>query len=240
MTNEKSMRLFLIGATGRIGRAVIDQAIERGHTVTAFVRSPEKLGAQRAWVSAHKGDPRNVDDLRAALPGHDAVISALGPPGIGRTTIHRDAARSTVAAMQATGVRRLLIVSAAMLFEDEGFLYWLARNTFLRNVAEDHVAMEGIVTASELDWTIVRPPRLTMGALTARYAVEDGRMPRGRQSISRADVAHFLLDEVEDPGHLRRVVGITSTKAPAPAALRPSGAPRDRGAGSSPGLLTDA
>jgi putative NADH-flavin reductase len=216
MTNERSMRLFLIGATGRIGRAVIDQAIERGDTITAFVRSPGKLGDQRAWVSVQKGDPRNVDELRAALPGHDAVISALGPPGLGRTTIHRDAARSTIAAMQAVGVRRLLIVSAAVLFDDERFLYWLARNTFLRNVAEDHAAMERIVTASELDWTIVRPPRLTMGSLTARYAVEDGRMPPGRQSISRADVAHFLLDEVEHAAHLRRAVGITSTKAPAP------------------------
>jgi putative NADH-flavin reductase len=208
-------RLFILGATGRIGRAIIDQAIERDHAVTAFVRSPEKLGGLRGWVSVRTGDPRSVDDLRAALPGHDAVISALGPPGIGRTTIHRDAARSTVMAMQATGIRRLLVVSAAVLFENQGFLYWLARNTFLRNIAEDTDGMERIVMANDLDWTIVRPPRLTMGALTGRYAVEEGRMPRGRQSISRADVAHFLLEEVEQGGHVRRMIGITSTKAPA-------------------------
>jgi putative NADH-flavin reductase len=211
-----SKRLFVLGATGRIGRAFIEQAIQHDHGVTALVRSPEKLGHLRAWVSVHSGDPRSLEDLHAALPGHDVVISALGPPGIGPTTIHRNAARSTIVAMQAAGIRRLLIVSAAVLFENEGFFYWLARNTFLRNVAEDTAAMERVVMATDLDWTIVRPPRLTMGALTGRYAVAEGRMPRGRQSISRADVAHFLLEEVEHPRHVRRMVGITSTKAAAP------------------------
>jgi putative NADH-flavin reductase len=224
MANDNSKRLFILGATGRIGQAVIDEAIERGHRVTAFVRSPDKIGGLRPWISVEKGDPRSIDDLRAALPGHDAVISALGPPGIRRTTIHRDAARTTVMAMQAAGIRRLLIVSAAVLFENQGFFYWLARNTFLRNVAEDTAAMERIVTASELDWTIVRPPRLTMGDLTRHYAVKDGRMPAGRQSISRADVAHFLLDELERPEHIRRMVGITSTKAQArELSARPTG-----------------
>jgi putative NADH-flavin reductase len=101
------MRLFILGATGGIGRALIRQAIERGHTATAFVRSPEKLGAPPRGLTVRKGDPRSLGELRAALPGHDAVLSALGPPGPGPTTIHRDCARSTVAAMQAAGVRSL-------------------------------------------------------------------------------------------------------------------------------------
>jgi putative NADH-flavin reductase len=206
------LRLFMLGATGGVGRALVDQARERGHQVTAFVRSPQRLGAPRAGVTVREGDPRNVAALSAALPGHDAVVSALGPPGPGRTTILRDCARSTVAAMQVAGVRRLLVVSAAMLFEDGGILFAVMRRVLLRNVAEDSAEMERVVMASGLDWTIARPPRLTNGPLTQHYRVEDGRMPHGRISVSRADVAHFLLGEVEDAAHTRQIVGMTGTR----------------------------
>jgi putative NADH-flavin reductase len=208
------MRLFILGATGGIGRALIDQAIERSHTVTAFVRSPEKLGAPCDGLAVRKGDPRSVDELLAVLPGHDAVLSALGPPGPGRTTIHRDCARATIAAMHATGVRRLLVVSAAVNFENEGFIYWLFRNTLLRNIVEDTSAMERLVMASGLDWTIARPPRLTNGPLTQQYGVEDNRMPRGGFSLSRADVADFLLEELDRRAHIQRIVGMASMKVP--------------------------
>jgi putative NADH-flavin reductase len=146
--------------------------------------------------------------LVAALPGHDAVLSALGPPGPGPTTILREAARSSVAAMRAIGVHRLLVVSAAMLFEDAGILAAVLRNTLLRNVAEDCTAMERTVTASDLDWTIVRPPRLTNGRLTAQYRTADGRMPPGIPLVSRADVAAFILDELERGAHVGQIVGM--------------------------------
>src|ERR1700746_2677606 len=84
-----------------------------------------------------QGDPRSAAELCDPLAGHDAVLSAIGPPGLGRTTILRDCARSTVAAMQAEGLRRLLVVSAAMLFQDAGILAAVLRRTLLRNVAED-------------------------------------------------------------------------------------------------------
>lgn len=222
---KASMRLFILGATGGIGRALIDQAIDRGHKVTAFARSPEKLGAPREGVTVRKGDPRSVEELRAALPDHDAVLSALGPPGPGPTTIHRECARSTVAAMQAAGVRRLLIVSAAVLFENQGFASWLLRNTLLRNIAEDTAGMERIVMDSGLDFTIARPPRLTNGRLTGYYAIEDDRMPRGGSTVSRADVAHFLLNELDHRAHVHRMVGMASAKAPAQEAERRLGSP---------------
>jgi putative NADH-flavin reductase len=112
--------------------------------------------------------------------------------------------------MKNTGVRRLLIVSAAMLFPDAGIVPAIVRRTFLRNVAEDSTEMERVVMASGLDWTIVRPPRLTNGALTEDYRVEDGRLPAGRLTISRADVAHFLLDELERGTHIGQIVGMAS------------------------------
>jgi putative NADH-flavin reductase len=210
----RSSRLFVLGATGGIGLALIEQATRRGHLVTAFVRSPQKLGTLRERVTVRQGDPRSADELTAALPGHDAVLSALGPPGPGPTTILGDGARSTVAAMQATGVRRLLVVSAAVLFDDAGVLSTILRRTLLRNVAKDSTEMERAVMSSGLEWTIARPPRLTNGPLTGRYGVADDRLPDDtRLTISRADVAHFLLQEVEASAHMHRIVGVAALKA---------------------------
>jgi putative NADH-flavin reductase len=110
--------------------------------------------------------------------------------------------------MEAEGVRRLLVVSMGALFQHAGILAALLRSTVLRNAAEDSREMERVVMASELDWTIVRPPRLTHGQFTGDYQVKDGDMPHGRLSLSRADAAHFLLGEVERGEHLRQIVGI--------------------------------
>lgn len=207
---KTASRLFVIGATGRTGRALLDQARARGHQVTAFVRSPEKLGAPADGVAVRQGDPHQVSELIPALAGHDAVVSALGPPGAGPTTVLRDCARSTVEAMHAAGVQRLLVVSAAMLFEDAGVVAALLRKTLLRSVAEDSAEMERVVRGSGLDWTISRPPRLTNGPLTGRYHVEDWHLPPGGRSVSRADVAHFLLDTLEAGAHVRQIVGMAS------------------------------
>lgn len=212
MNDRTAMRLFILGATGGVGRALVEQALQRGHHVTAFVRSPQKLDGI-AGTTVLRGDPRNAGQLRDALPGHDAVLSSLGPTGIGPTTIVADGARATVAAMQAIGLRRLLLVGVAVLFENDGILPAIARRTFLRNVARDSAEMERVVAASGLDWTVARPPRLTDGKPTFAYGVADGRMPDGaRLTISRADVAHFLLDEVERPAHVHRIVGLASVK----------------------------
>ena len=81
-SSDSSKRIFVLGATGGTGRAIVEQARQRGHRVTAFVRSPQKLGPVGDGLTVIRGDPRNADGLRAALPGHDAVLSALGPPGI--------------------------------------------------------------------------------------------------------------------------------------------------------------
>lgn len=211
-------RLFILGATGGTGLALVEQALERGHRVTAFVRSPKKLGLPREGLTVVRGNPFDAAAVGAALAGHDAVLSALGPPGPGRTTVAEDGARSTVAAMQAAGVRRLLVVGVAVLFENIGLLADLLRSTLLRNVARDSAEMERIVRASDLDWTIARPPRLTNGPLTGRYGVADDRLPEGAGGmaiLSRADLAHFLLDEVEHPAHVRRIVGIAKVRAAA-------------------------
>lgn len=209
------MHLFILGATGGIGRELVNQALDRHHRVTAFVRSSHKLGGAREGFTVIEGDVRNPERMSAALAGHDAVLSALGPPGPARNTITSDSARATVAAMESTGVRRLVVVGVAALFPDIGMFGHLLRNTLLRNIADDSAEMERIVKATRLDWTIVRPPRLTNGPRREHYGVAEDHLPQGAGGnaiVSRADVAHFILDEVERSAHIRRVVGIAYTK----------------------------
>ncbi|MDB6122063.1 MAG: Flavin reductase [Pedosphaera sp.] len=204
------MRLFILGATGRTGQALIGQARKRGHHVTAFVRSPQKLGGLGEGVTIRQGDPRSIAELSAALPNHDAVLSALGPPGLGRTTILRDCASSTVGAMRAANVRQLLVISAAVLFRDAGILPALMRHTLLRNVAEDSAEMERVVIASGLDWTVVRPPRLTNGRLTGKYRVREDHLPNFGFTISRADVADFMIKTAENRASIGKIIGVSN------------------------------
>jgi putative NADH-flavin reductase len=178
-TAQTSMRLFILGATGGIGREIVDQALKRHHRLTAFVRSPHKLGVPDQHLTVIQGDVLDPQALGSALAGHDAVLSAIGPPGPGRSTITSDAAQATVTAMRATGARRLVIVGVAMLFPDSGLLGRILRNTFMRNIGNDSAEMEGTVKASELDWTIVRPPRLTNGTRTEHYGVANDHLPPG-------------------------------------------------------------
>jgi putative NADH-flavin reductase len=200
------MHLFILGATGGTGRALLAQA--GSHQITALVRSPQKLTSP--GVRVVKGDPRNAAQLGAAMSGCDAVISALGPPLPPRnwpraTTLLGDAARATIEAMTKAGVRRLLVVSGDIMFTDRlAFL----RATLLRHLYKDDVEMERATQASGLDWTIARPTRLTDGALSGVYRTESGRLPERPRPVSRADVAHFLLGAAERRQHLGEIVGL--------------------------------
>jgi putative NADH-flavin reductase len=202
------MRLFLLGATGRTGTQLIDLALERGHEVTAFVRSPDKL-AKRAHLRVVPGDPRSREQLTAALPGHDAVLSALGPNGtraLRPNTLLAECARSTVEAMLASGVRRLAVVSAALLFPEKGLQFAIGR-WVLKHHLRDLTAMEAVVQQSRLDWTIARPPRLTKSS-HLDYRAQRDALPPGSYATSFRSVAAFLLDAVEGRAHEREVVGL--------------------------------
>ncbi len=202
------MRLFILGATGGIGRKLVKQGLERGYEVTAFARAPEKLRLRHERLAAIPGDPRDAEQLKKALIGHDAVLSTLGHRRGGSVTLLGECARGTVSAMQETRVRLLLVVSVAFLFCDAGLPAALLRNVFLRANGVDSREMERALIESEPDWTIVRPPRLTNGPRTGRYRVEGGHLPRRGFLISRAEVAHFMLDETGKGARVRKIVGV--------------------------------
>jgi putative NADH-flavin reductase len=227
--SDDPRRLLILGATGRTGRELVHQALARGHRITAIVRSPDKLGEPLDGLAVVAGDATRAADMRTAVAGHDAVISTIGPPGPGATTVTADGARAIVSVLEGTGVTRLLVVSVGVLFADAGLLAAMLRRTLLRGVADDAEEMERIVSASSLDWTIVRPPRLTNGASTACYAVCEGHSPHrsGLASLRRADLARFLLDETEHAHHVHRIVGIARTR-------RSSRAPAGRASAAEP------
>ena len=202
------MRLFLLGATGRTGRRVIEQALSRGHTVTAAVRAPGALQSHpRLDIAAV--DPLNADVLASALVGHEAVISCLGQKSRRDAYLLQNAARAVVHAMTRLPAGRLLVVSQGLLFHSRNPIIPMLRLILARHVA-DSIAMERLVSASGVDWTIVRPPRLLEGGASRGYRIEEGTAPKGAWSMQRIDLAAFLLDAAERREHVRRIVGITS------------------------------
>jgi putative NADH-flavin reductase len=203
------MKLFVLGATGHTGAQILDVALAKSHSITAFVRSPEKITRRDPRLTIVSGDPHDVDILAKALPGHDAVLSALGvrPPQAFRAhSLVEQCAASTVAAVSKAGVNRLILASAAVLFQEKGigfaFFRWV-----LKHIARDLGAAEEIVRASSLDWTIARPPRLTNKS-DAGYRVARNALPPKGFSMSFRALATFMIDAVEHDSYIRETVGL--------------------------------
>jgi putative NADH-flavin reductase len=207
------MKLLILGATGHTGREIVDAALARHHDVTAFVRSPQKVSRAAANLMVVRGDPFDLPGLAQALRGQDGVLSALGlPPRQALRPSHfmAQSAAATVSAMRTAGVARLGILSAAVLFPGKGLQYaffkWL-----LRHHARDLEALETVVKASDLEWTIARPPRL-VHAKDARYLSARDALPDGASTATFRAVAAFMLDAVERREHVCEISGVASPR----------------------------
>jgi putative NADH-flavin reductase len=199
------MKLFVIGATGRTGREIVQQALARGHHVTAFVRSPESITLKNERVSVLKGNAMDENQLFDAMQNHDAVLSTLGPREVFKpSSMLHDSALATTRAMNRSGVKRLVVLSAAAHFP--GIPNRIA-SFIMRNHIRDSLAMEEIVQASDLNWTIARPPRLTQEEYTT-YRSREGAAPKMGFTLARKAVAAFMLDAIEQEKHFHKIVGI--------------------------------
>lgn len=209
------MRILVFGGTRGVGRFFVSSAAAAGHRVTVVARDPDSA---LAWLppSARglRGDARDRDAIQAAVAGHDAVVVSLGPHGADRFRhfVGR-AARWIVEAMEIHGVKRLLLVSGLGVGrsrrESPASMRWFLAPILLRATFTDRAIAEEAVVPSRLDWTIVRPLWLTDGPPTGRWrATLDGRTVR--DGIPRADVAAFLLKELEAPAFLRQAVALES------------------------------
>jgi putative NADH-flavin reductase len=219
------VKLTIFAATGGIGRHALEQAVAAGHDVTAVVRNPKKLSREVRVVTADLAAP-DPSALNCAVTGSDAVLSGLGQRLKTDAGIAAQGTRSIVQAMKATGVRRIVVVSAAPIGtmpspgrpnppkHDPGdgiFMRNLLNpiiKTLLKKLYADLAIMEDIVRDSGLDWTIVRPPRLTDKPMTGNYRTAYGQNLRGGVVISRADVAHLMLRALEQPETIKQVIGV--------------------------------
>src|SRR5919198_3345479 len=207
------MKLAIFGTTGGTGRCLVEEALSRGHEVAALARDPGRLQIRDGRLKVFQGDVLDPSTLDAPIAGADAVVSALGI-GYHRsaTTVYSAGTGNIMAAMAAAGVSRLSCISASSIelppktFVRQWLFFRFVLQPMLRRPYADIARMEEMVRSSDVDWTIMRPARLTNGRRRGAYRTgvvkageaagaaraASGKLPRA-WSISRADLAHYMI-----------------------------------------------
>lgn len=210
------MKLLVIGAAGKTGQGIVDQALAAGHQVTAFVHHREHYKEPAGLERVVAGDVQNPTTVAKAMDGQEAVLDALGGhfPFLD-TTLETDSARIVLDCMRAAGVRRLVILSTLGEGDSSAnvhsFYKHLIMPTLLRGAMKDKAGMEAVVEKSDLDWTIVRPAGLTDGEAKGDIHIVDPETAEKVRLITRADVAAFMLDQLTSHKYLHRAVGIANS-----------------------------
>lgn len=207
------MKLAIFGATGKTGRYLVQQGLEKGHELAVLVRDPAKLGVQHPKLRAIQGDVlRDTAAIEQTVTGADAVLVALGATAFKKgTNIVTDGTHAVMEAMKKAGVRRLVIVSALGVHEtsaQSGFFFHRIARPLMRLVAPtvhhivfvDKERMEDDVRQNGLDWTLVRAPRLVERPFTGKWrTVMPGEPGLSLSSLSFADLAGFMLEAAGEP-----------------------------------------
>lgn len=209
------INIAVFGATGGTGRQIVKQALAAGHQVTAVVRTPSAFEMRHEHLEVQRGDVMNPTSLASSLSNQGAVLSALGVgSSLQPTTLYSTGTRHVLQTMKAVGVRRFIGVSAGGFVTDPNDSFLLKRvvkpilKRILKNPYDDMKRMEADVERSDLDWTIIRPARLNDGPHTGQYRIAlNGNVPGG-WTISRADVADFMVKHLSDRELIGTAVGI--------------------------------
>jgi putative NADH-flavin reductase len=201
------MNILILGATGRTGRLVASLAIQRGHSVTVFVRSKSDMNDQKT-VRMIVGDPTSAVELTDAVDGQDAVISCLGLSASIEGNLLSDSSRALIAAMYGRSMR-YVVISQGLLFSSRNPLIFLLRAVLHRHVKSSY-DMESVIQKSALNWTIVRAPRLTDSSTSRGYVKAVNARPKGLWSMHRIDLANAMIDQVESKPDTRKIIGVTT------------------------------
>jgi putative NADH-flavin reductase len=215
--------LLLLGATGRTGLQVLNYALSKGYHIRALVRDPSKFIHKSDNIQLIQGTPVNINDVRKAAAGCDAVISSLNNPRaseslwakpINSPTLMTDSIQNTLTVMHEMGIRRIIVQTGAGAGDSFAgmplFMKGLIRFTGLKYVYADHDGQEKVLKDSDLDWTIVRPVGLTDKDEVKELAIARG--DKHTSFISRKAVAKFMVDCLENPEYIRKAPIISEKK----------------------------
>ncbi|UAK33631.1 SDR family oxidoreductase [Nocardia asteroides] len=207
------MRIAVFGATGTVGRLVVERALQEGHEVTAFTRSAAGVTQRHERLRVVEGDVLDTHSVQRAVEGQDAVLISLGNGRKG--VVRAGGTKAVIDAMNRTGVKRLICQTTLGVGDSRGNLNFLWKyvmfGLLLRPAYADHVRQEQYVQASDLDWTIVRPSAFTDGPRTGSYRRGFPADERGLAlKITRADIADFMIEQLTDTTYLRQAPGISS------------------------------
>lgn len=200
------MKIAVLGATGPTGQEVVKQALEQGHTVTVLVRDESKLQSKSDRLRVLKGDALDAAAVERLIEGQDAVISALGGKagitGAQHTTIYSQGAKNIVLAMRKHHVKRLVFCTSGGVEDHDPNFAWVYEHVIkpllLQKAYDDMKIAEGVLWGLEdIEWVVVRPPRLTNGPKTGVYRVSPRFAPEHGTDLSRADLAQFMLEQTQ-------------------------------------------
>ncbi|MDN4596140.1 NAD(P)-dependent oxidoreductase [Leifsonia virtsii] len=218
--------LLVLGGSGRTGVHVLSQAVERGYRVRALVRKPDAVDAPDG-VELIAGTPANIDDLRRAADGVDAVVSALNnsrasdnpwSKPVSPPSFMTDATRDTLTVMGEKGIRRIAVASTLGAGDSwktlNPLFKALIKTSGIRHGYNDHHGVDAVVHASDVEWVLARSVALTDAPPRGPLRAAPAGTEKPGLSVSRTDVARFLLDSVEDDTWLRRSPLIWNERAP--------------------------
>ena len=215
-------RILLLGATGRTGSLALEYALAQGLEVTALVRRPEAIDVQSDRLTLIKGSPQNTDDVRVAIAGCDAVVSALNnnrtsdnpwAKRVSPSLFMTQSIRNCLAVMKELGMRRIVVLSSVGVndsFDDAVFVMrWLIRNSNLQYTFQDHDAQESELRRSGMDWTAVRAALLSNSKQIKPLVTSYYNEPKPALTISRLRTARYLVDCLQDQTTFRKAPTIS-------------------------------
>lgn len=206
------MKIIVFGATGGVGSLILPMAVQAGHDVTAFVRSPEKVTTPGVNIIA--GDAFDAAAVRSAIAGHDVVVSALGSTaGPDKHTSLQTMGTNIANALEGSGVSRVVWCASSGV---DGEMTGVAGKLVMKMLAKplaDHRAALASLRATGIDLTVARPGSLKDAPLATDYVeTPEGPNVIGAHEISRASVAHFMVKALDDPAYANTSVALGRRK----------------------------
>ena len=215
------MNIAIFGASGATGTLLTQRCLAAGYNVTALLRTPEKF-LLRDQVHAIQGSPFDLTSVHKTIEGADVVLSALGANSLKKEDVLERAVPQIVTAMQQTAsqakpMRRIIVLGSAgalttSLDKQPGWRRWIVQNlvysTFLKWPVASQISQWNDLSRSDLDWTMVMPPMLTNGPAHGKYRVDGDALPPDGSRISRADVADFMMQQINSPQWIKKGVYI--------------------------------